>query len=43
MVRCIQMFDHGRGDYTRERKQWLSNDPDEIYHEIREMQKTGKN
>jgi len=39
MVRCIQMFDHGRGDYTRERTQWISNDPDEIYNEICEMQK----
>jgi len=42
MIRFIQMFDHGRGDYTKERKQWLSNDLDEIYNEIREMQKAGK-
>lgn len=38
MVRFIQMFDHGTGDYTKERKQWLSNDLDEIYSEILEMQ-----
>ena len=42
MIRFIQMFDHGRGDYTKERKQWLSNDLDEICNEIREMQKAGK-
>jgi hypothetical protein len=33
------MFDHGCGDYTKERNQWLSNDFDEIFNEIREMQK----
>jgi hypothetical protein len=38
MVRFIQMFDHGRGDYTRECKQWITNDLDEIYNEICEMQ-----
>jgi hypothetical protein len=32
------MFDHGRGDYTKERNQWLSNDLDEIYSEIHKMQ-----
>jgi len=42
MVRFIQMFDHGTGDYTKERKQWLSNDPDEIYREILEMQNQAK-
>jgi hypothetical protein len=35
------MFDHGKGDYSRERKQWLSNDPDEICTELLEMQKAG--
>jgi hypothetical protein len=32
------MFDHGKGDYTKERKQWLSNDLDEICKEIQQMQ-----
>jgi hypothetical protein len=41
MVRFIQMFDHGTGDYTKERRQWLRNDLDEICNEIFEMQKTG--
>ncbi len=38
MIRFIQMFDHGKGDYTKERKQWLSNDLDEICNEIQQMQ-----
>jgi len=38
LIRFIQMFDHGRGDYTKERNQWLSNDLDEIYTEIHKMQ-----
>ena len=37
-IRFIQMFDHGKGDYTKERKQWLSNDLDEICKEIQQMQ-----
>ena len=39
LIRFIQMFDHGKGDYTKERKQWLSDDLDEIYGEIQNMQK----
>jgi hypothetical protein len=39
MIRFIQMFDSGKGDYTNERRQWLSNDLDEICKEIQEMQK----
>jgi len=39
MIRFIQMFDHGKGDYTKERKQWLSNDLDEICEEIQQIQK----
>ena len=39
MIRFLQMFDHGKGDYTKERKQWLSNDLDEICKEIQQMQK----
>jgi hypothetical protein len=42
MIRFIQMFDQEKGDYTKERKQWLSNDPDEICNEIFEMQKQAK-
>lgn len=39
MIRFIQMFDHGKGNYTKERKKWLSNDLDEICNEIQQMQK----
>jgi len=34
MVRFIQSFDLGKGDYTRERFQWLEQDMDEIIGEI---------
>ena len=34
MVRFIQSFDLGKGDYTRERFQWLEQDMDEIIDEI---------
>ena len=34
MVRFIQSFDLGKGDYTRERFQWLEQDMDEIINEI---------
>ena len=27
-VRFLQIYDSGSGDYTKERKQWLENDPD---------------
>jgi hypothetical protein len=42
IIRFIQMYDQGKGDYTKERKQWLSNDFDEIYNGIIEMQKRAK-
>jgi hypothetical protein len=42
MIRFIQMFDKGKGDYTEERKQWLSKDLDEIFNELLEMQKQAK-
>jgi hypothetical protein len=42
MIRFIQMYDQGKGDYTKERKQWLSNDLEEIGNEIIEMQKRAK-
>lgn len=35
MVRFIQSFDLGRGDYTKERSQWLSESLDEIFKEIK--------
>ena len=34
MVRFIQSFDLGEGDYTKERFQWLDQDMDEIIDEI---------
>jgi len=40
MIRFLQMFGEGSGDYTRERKQWLKKNLDDIAGEIREMQKT---
>ena len=36
MVRFVQSFDLGRGDYTKERSQWLSESLDEIFKEIKE-------
>jgi len=35
-VKCASIQ---QGDYTKERKQWLSNDLDEICKEIQQMQK----
>lgn len=34
MVRFIQSFDLGSGDYTKERKKWLNQSIDEIVEEI---------
>jgi hypothetical protein len=34
MVRFIQSFDLGKGDYTKERFQWLDQSMDEIVREI---------
>ena len=39
MVRFIQMFDHGKGDYTKERKQWLPDNPDEVKERLLKRQK----
>ncbi len=36
MVRFVQSFDLGRGDYTKERSQWLPGSLDEIFKEIKE-------
>lgn len=37
-MRFIKMFDPGTGDYTKERRQWLSKDLRRIYLEIQKMQ-----
>jgi hypothetical protein len=39
MIRFLQMFDEGIGDYTKERKTWLKKDLHEISREIKEMKK----
>jgi len=39
MVRFIQSFDLGSGDYTKERSQWLDQSIDEIVDEIRRRRK----
>jgi len=36
MVRFIQSFDLGRGDYTKERSQWLNQSVEEVIREIKE-------
>ena len=35
MLRFIQSFDLGRGDYTKERLQWLDQNINDIVEEIR--------
>ncbi|CAG0948947.1 hypothetical protein METP3_00073 [Methanosarcinales archaeon] len=35
MVRFIQSFDMGRGDYTKERSQWISENLDDIFKDIK--------
>ena len=37
MVRFIQSFELGSGDYTRERSRWLDQSTEEIVAEIRKM------
>ncbi len=39
MVRFIQSFDLGKGDYTKERSQWLDQSVDEIVDEIKRRRK----
>jgi hypothetical protein len=39
MIRFLQMFDEGTGDYTKERKTWLKKDLHEISQDIKEMKK----
>ena len=35
MIRFLQQFDNGSGDYTAERHQWLSDDIDEILQQMK--------
>lgn len=37
MVRFIQSFDLGSGDYTKERSQWLNQSMNEIVNEIKRI------
>ena len=39
MIRFLQMFDEGTGDYTKERKTWLKKDLHEISQDIKDMKK----
>ncbi len=39
MIRFLQMFDEGKGDYTQERKTWLKKDLHQISEEIKDMKK----
>ena len=41
MVKFIQSFDLGKGDYTKERFQWLDQDMDEIINEIERKRTKG--
>jgi len=34
LIRFLQQFESGSGDYTQERHQWLSDDVQEIVHGI---------
>ncbi len=36
MVRFVQSFDLGRGDYTKESSQWLPESLDEIFKDTKE-------
>lgn len=39
MIRFLQQFEVGRGDYTEERHDWLTESVDEIIEMIRERKK----
>jgi len=39
VIRFIQSYSHGRGDYTRERKTWLEKDLDTVVAGILERRK----
>ena len=36
MVRFLQSFDTGSGDYTKERREWLNKSVEDIVREIKE-------
>lgn len=42
MIRFLQQFETGRGDYTAERHQWLPDDVETIAAEIERRSKSGK-
>lgn len=42
MVRFIQSFDLGSGDYTKERLQWIDQSIEEIVSEIKTKRKNSK-
>lgn len=43
MIRFLQQFETGKGDYTEEREQWLGNpDLQELAEKIRRMQQPGE-
>ena len=42
MARFLQQFDTGRGDYTKEREQWLGEDTvQEVVGEIKKSRRAG--
>ena len=42
MIRFLQLFDSGKGDYTQDRKTWLKDlTVDQIVEDIRKREKTG--
>lgn len=42
MVRFLQQFEHGQGDYTREREKWLGNPSvQEVASRLREQESEG--
>ena len=42
MIRFLQMFDHGKGDYTKERHEWLPENLDDVKGGLFEQQKKRK-
>lgn len=42
MLRFIQQFEPGKGDYTAERHNWLPTDMDKVMDEIRSMKNRGE-
>ena len=40
MIRFLQSFDTGKGDYTKERSQWLKGSINEIVDDIKKKRKS---